>query len=130
MTTNKPLSAYTRRSRAQYFKDFALDLQNAVTNALPTVVKPYGQVSVLAFHWENDNIGVEPLELDLLEVFRDIYKFHVESFVIPSANSHNSLAQKLLDFSRKWAAKDALRIYIYSGHAEDAGSTATKWRLR
>ena len=80
MTTNlKPPAAYTRSSGAQYFKDFAADLEMAIRNALPSVTQPNGQVAVLAFHWENDSLGVQPLESDLLDVFKNTYNFYTES---------------------------------------------------
>lgn len=127
--TTKPPSAYTRGSVKRYFNEFASDLQSAITNALPSHTQPYGQVAVLAFHWATDDMGVQPLESDLLDVFKHTYGFHVEAFAIPGANSFNSLVAKLLEFSSKWAAQDALRIYLYSGHAEAADSTSTRWYL-
>jgi GH25 family lysozyme M1 (1,4-beta-N-acetylmuramidase) len=125
----KPANSYGRKKHKHDLQAFTADLQSAVNAVIPTYKKPYGQVAVLAFHWSNDAIGVVPLETDLLEIFRETYNFFVESFEIPKANSHNALVSKLAQFSCKWAAKDALRIYIYSGHAEAAGPTSTSYCL-
>jgi hypothetical protein len=99
-------------------EDFKRDLQAAVNNALPSSTNPYGKVAVLAFHWQNDEDDVEPFEADLLEVFRDTYGYYTETFAIPSRHSVASIVTKLGEFSMKWAGQDALRIYVYSGHAE------------
>jgi hypothetical protein len=117
----KPRNAYGRMKHKQNLEKFAQELSVTVNRCLPSYDKPYGQVSVLAFHWENDDIGVAPLEVELLNVFRKIYGFNVESFTIPATSTapHN-LSRKLGDFYEKWDAEDALTIYIYSGHAEEA----------
>jgi hypothetical protein len=100
---------------------FAQELSTIVNKILPAYDKPYGQVSVLAFHWKNDDISVALLEVELLDVFRKIYSFNVESFTIPATSAApRDLNRKLCDFCEKWDAEDALTIYIYSGHSEEA----------
>jgi hypothetical protein len=41
----------------QNLDEFAAELSVAVNACPSSYDKPYGQVSVLAFHWENDDIG-------------------------------------------------------------------------
>lgn len=57
----------------QIIEKFAQELSAIVNRRLPSYGKPYGQVSVLAFHWENDDIYVAPLEVGLLDMIRKIY---------------------------------------------------------
>ena len=57
----------------QNLEKFAQELSATVNRRLPSYDKPYGQVSILAFHWENDGIGVAPLEVGWLDVFWKIY---------------------------------------------------------
>jgi hypothetical protein len=79
----KPRNAYGRMKHMRNLEKFAQELSTIVNKILPA----YGQVSVLAFHWENDDIGVAPLEVELLDVFRKIYGFNVESFTIPATSA-------------------------------------------
>jgi hypothetical protein len=128
----KPRNAYGRMKHLQNLEKFAQELSTIVNKQLPSYEKPYGQVSVLAFHWENDDIGVAPLEAELLNIFRKIYGFNVESFTIPvtsTAAPARPLLKKLLDFCEKWDAEDALTIYIYSGHAEEADPAGSQYML-
>jgi len=126
----KPRNAYGRTKHLKDLEKFAEELSTIVNKQLPSYEKPYGQVAVLAFHWENDDLGVAPLEAELLDVFRKIYGFNVESFTIPAAsNATIDLLEKLVKFYRKWDAKDALTIYIYSGHAEEADQAGYQYML-
>ena len=122
-----------REKRLGDFKDFVEILQTAVRRHRPSHQKTYRQVAVLAFHWENDDMCIEPLEKELLDVFRDIYGFHVESFVIPvpliEADPYISLIQHITTFISKWDAEDGLMIFVYSGHSERADRAGTKWNL-
>ncbi|KAL4913676.1 hypothetical protein BDW62DRAFT_220552 [Aspergillus aurantiobrunneus] len=88
------------------------------------------QVSVLAFHWENNDMGVANLEAELLGVFRDIYKFETESWVIPVGGDHgpaHNLGWKLVDWTSAHDQDRPLRLYVYSGHASSHGLGDTKW---
>jgi hypothetical protein len=124
--------AYFGKKRLGDFEDFVEIVETAVRRP-PSRQKPYSQVAVLAFHWENDDMSVEPLEKELLDVFRDLYGFHVESFVIPvpliGANPYISLIQHITSFILKWDAEDGLMIFVYSGHSERADEAGVKWNL-
>ena len=126
----KPRNAYGRQKHKENLRLFARDLTQAINACLPSYDKPYGQVAVLAMHWENDDLHVVGLEAELLGVFRQIYGFNIESYVIP-AHGQASLAlnQKTIEFVTKWDAADSLTIYIYSGHAEEANPYGTHFML-
>ena len=111
-------------------QQFARDLTEAINACLPSYDRPYGQVAVLAMHWENDDLAVAGLEAELLSVFRHVYGFNVESYVIP-AHGQASLAlnQRTGQFVTKWDAEDALTVYVYSGHAEEADPNGTHFTL-
>jgi hypothetical protein len=47
----------------QNLEKFAQELLATVNRRLHSYDKPYEQVFILAFHWENDGIGVAPLEV-------------------------------------------------------------------
>lgn len=125
----KPSNAYGRRRQKQNLKASAKDLEDAISGVIPSHKKPYGQVAVLGMHWENDGMGVAGLERELLDVFREKYKFYTESYPIPVQASAAGLSNKLSAFSQKWAAPHALRVYVYSGHAEAADPHATQYHL-
>jgi hypothetical protein len=125
----KPSNAYGRRRQKQNLEAFAGDLKDAVSGVIPSYKKPYGQVAVLGMHWENDDMGVAGLERELLDVFGKKYNFYAESYPIPVQGSAAGLSNKLSTFSQKWAAPDALRVYVYSGHAEAADPHATQYHL-
>ncbi len=128
--STKPRNVYGRQKRAKELKDFADELNATIDQYFPTYDKPYGQVAVLALHWEHDDIGVQPLEAELLDVLRHRYNFWVESYEIPNtANAGVQLVQKLANFTAKWDAEDALLIYIYSGHAGQADAAGTRYVL-
>ncbi|KAJ5405200.1 hypothetical protein N7465_006484 [Penicillium sp. CMV-2018d] len=100
------------------------------TNA--STIRHYDKVSVLAFHWENDNLQVVPLENELLHVFRDDYRFETSSFTIPARQgviSHSALLRHLMGHADGAAGPHTLRIYVYSGHSHDPGMTGRSWNL-
>lgn len=126
----KPRNAYGRRRHTEDLRRFARDLSGAVNACLPSYDKPYGQVAVLAMHWENDDLNVAGLEAELLTVFRQIYSFNIESYIIPArANAARDLGIKLGEFGNKWDTEDSLIIYIYSGHAEEGDQAGTSFML-
>lgn len=129
MSTSKPLHAYTSSQSPKRLQDFALNLKTALDSALPSLDPSYDKVSVIAFHWANDTMGVEPLESKLLEVFRDTYNYDIESYTIPLATSHFSLSNAINSWSFRCAGSNTLRIYVYSGHANSAGTANTSWYL-
>ncbi|KAF9892064.1 hypothetical protein FE257_002470 [Aspergillus nanangensis] len=94
MSELKPSRAYSRSSHHKRLQDLAADLKKAVNDVCPKIHR-YGKVSVLAFHWENDTMGVAELETELLQVFKRIYSFFAESYTIPIIGSVMALNIKL-----------------------------------
>ncbi|OJJ48417.1 hypothetical protein ASPZODRAFT_61988 [Penicilliopsis zonata CBS 506.65] len=116
-------------SKPKRLQDFASDLETAVNAVLPSPENKYKKVSVFAFHWENDTMGVETLEMELLEVFKSVYNYSTDRFVIPTKSPRFSLASEINSWSGQHAGKDTVRIYIYSGHAGPSGSSSSAWHL-
>lgn len=100
-----------------------------MNSVLPSPDRVYDRVSVLAFRWENDDMRVENLETELLACFKDDYNYEVESYVIPIVYPVQALGNKLGNWSISHGGEHNLRIYIYSGHASNAGTTAFYWNL-
>jgi hypothetical protein len=74
-------------------------------------------------------IGVEPLERELLDVFKSVYEFETESFSIPLYESRWKLLERLVSWSRRNLGEDTLRICAYSGLANSARTVASHWYL-
>ena len=55
---------------------------------------------------------------ELRSVFCDTYCFNTEEWKIPSNESHNLLASKLLGFIEEHDSKDSLLIVYYGGHGD------------
>lgn len=122
-----PAAAYRAAPSTYSLHQLSGDLSASINQAIK--YKPHSDVVVLAFHWENDEMGVLGLETRLLGVFRQVYNFKVESFTIPLVESQAALLQRLLQLFRQHQGDDVLRIVIYSGHANAAGITALNWEL-
>jgi hypothetical protein len=83
----------------------------------------------MAFHWANDEMGVDVLEGQLLEIFQQIYRYKVNTYVIPLVNSEASLVYTLNGWFQANQGDGVLRIVVYSGHARAVGTTAATWML-
>ncbi|KAE8337523.1 hypothetical protein BDV24DRAFT_167244 [Aspergillus arachidicola] len=130
MTSLKPIHAYNLRGQQpQRLQDFASDLKKALEAVTPTTQGYYRDVSVLALHWQNDEMGVARLESELMNIFARIYNFRTEGYQIPVNNSYMSLSSKLISWSTSRGGEHTLRIVVYSGHAQYAGTTDTQWYL-
>ncbi|OGM48065.1 hypothetical protein ABOM_002868 [Aspergillus bombycis] len=130
MTSLKPLHAYNLRSEhPKRLQDFASDLKKALDAVTPTTHGYYRDVSVLALHWQNDEMKVGRLESELMNIFAGVYNFRTESYQIPVTGSYPSLNYKLLSWSTSRGGEHTLRIVLYSGHAGYAGTTDLQWFL-
>lgn len=69
--TPRPTHAFagvlTRTQRARLVPQFQYDLRQAHDES--STVRFYDRVSVVAFHWANENLNVVPLKRELLQVF-------------------------------------------------------------
>ncbi|GFG25712.1 unnamed protein product [Aspergillus udagawae] len=124
---SKAPAAFQAHQVRKRLDQFSADLEASINHA--TKFSQYRKTAVIAFHWENDDIGVEPLERDLLDVFKSVYGFETESFSIPLYDSQLKLLERLVSWSRRNLGEDTLRIYIYSGHASSTGTVASHWYL-
>lgn len=133
MSALRPKAAYTSAPAAppNYLRKFAGDLKTALDDGLPLSRQNYDKVAVLAFHWENDDMGVVNLERRLLEVFTQKYHYTTDSYAIPTTQPANSLITKLLVWSNCHGGPRTLRIYVYSGHASSiqVHERSEKWHI-
>lgn len=76
----------------------------------------YRKVYVLLLSWEADELGVISEVQELDHVFSQIYRYQAEQWQIPSTNSHNMLAFRLMEFLRSYASNEHLLLIYYGGH--------------
>ena len=76
----------------------------------------YCDVFVLLLSWEEDDLGVKKEIDDLEAVFRDIYRYRVERWKIPSNKSHNALVYQIMQALGDFESNDKLFITYYGGH--------------
>lgn len=131
-SSSRPPASYQIAESEKKIAQFSTDLELAINGA--TKFRPYRRSAVLAFHWQNDDIGVQDLENELLHVFSSIYGFWAESFTIPADEEYPldnrlALTNKLNSWSKEHSGKDTLRIVVYSGHASSADTTDDHWNL-
>ena len=132
-------------SRTQYhhpnFEGFLQDVDRATTGSFPTVAKlfrnsdsskvysasPYATVNVLLLSWKDDDLGVDA-EIDRLQhVLENHYSYPVETWTIPSKDSHNELGDRLRQFTKSYAKENALLIVYYGGHGYLNASRQHVW---
>ena len=98
------------------FGEFFEQLNRAAKAALPQVPRRHARVHVLLLRWEEDDLGTEKEIDDLEEVFRDLYHYETERYVIPSDDSTLQLEDRLNDFRRAHDSEANLLILYYGGH--------------
>jgi hypothetical protein len=113
----------TRASHALHhengFKDAVKAIEKAVKNALVSD-KKYNRVGVISLRWWNDDLSLGPIEAELLNIFKDVFHYETESFIIPAVSSENAaraVNRKLGDFFAKYDNPTSLAIVIYEGHS-------------
>ncbi|KAL8980611.1 MAG: hypothetical protein Q9205_004355 [Flavoplaca limonia] len=111
-----------RRSYQEDFKSAVNEIDTAVQRAIPQLYPVYDNVAVLMMSWDNDNIGVRPLEDKLAQIFTHDYNFTVERHIIEAypqifGSLESNLMRRLLEFGSRYDAPRTLLIYVYSGHA-------------
>jgi hypothetical protein len=111
-----------RAKELRNLQTFAQALEVAVNGCLPSNQKPFGQVAVLAMHWANNDLpGIASMETEMLQVFRNVYNFNIESFLIPAVTDvQQRTSTRILQFLNKWTTDDSLTIIMYSGHAAES----------
>ena len=66
--------------------------------------------------FEDDDLGTEAEINDLDQIFRDLYNYKTQRYLIPSHNSANRLENALINFRRSHDHEDNLLILYYGGH--------------
>lgn len=77
MRTSITPDSFQAHQARKRLDQFSTDLETAINHA--TKSKPYRKAAVIVFHWENDDMGVKPLERELLDVFKSVNGFETES---------------------------------------------------
>ena len=110
-------------------KEFFASVERATVAALPGSDKArYQDVRVLLLSWAEDDSGVLGGLDRLAEVFKDLYGFSVEKWLIPSEKSHNTLNRKILDFTEIGLTEDVLLIVYYGGYGTLDEYRRSVWR--
>lgn len=128
ITRNHTLNVYPTD-----FKKAVSDISAAVKMELSNAQKPFQQVSILMFHWKNDDLNVVGLEHELAHVFEKLYHYKVHRYVIdhapPNRNPAQNLMARVLEFCAKAEGPNNLLIYVYSGHgwADGLGRDSRIW---
>ena len=117
-----------RPATSARLEELQRDLQDTLTRAFDENIAPYKKVTVIFFRFSNDNMNVGALEKDLSKTFRDVYKFHTISFVIPASGSEDpghSVTNFLLKGLNNGIGEEGnLIILVFSGH----GTVQTEYR--
>jgi hypothetical protein len=102
----------------QDIEKLGADLDEAVQAVWPKRYDArYSQAHVLLLSWLDDDLGVEREIKGLRHVFRDIYKFTVHEYRIPSGKPDMSLKRTMCQFLSEFDEKETLLIVYYGGHA-------------
>lgn len=126
---SKPPSAFEKTQHNANLDHFKKSLQRAVDDCMPTGVKPYKKVVVLMLHWANVDIGVEPLETELAEVFRKL-GYTVQRELINTTSLTASTTATCTSFLSQHDEEGNLLIYVYSGHGKvDTSTTPSTYQM-
>ncbi|KAL1872176.1 hypothetical protein Plec18167_006779 [Paecilomyces lecythidis] len=101
------------------FQDAVDKINTAIQNALVSD-KKYTNVGVLSLRWENDDLNLGQIEIELLNTFKDTFNYVTESFVIPATTSSataRAVTMRVGSFVAKYDNTSSLTIVIYQGHS-------------
>lgn len=122
---------HTDLTRTASFDQFLNDFNQSAKCVLPPQSKRYDRVCVLLIRWQDDDLGTEAEVTELETVFKDLYHYETERYLIPSIDSTTHLEDYLVDWRRTNDTGDSLLILYYGGHGilENAGSlpSRSKW---
>lgn len=76
----------------------------------------YDAVDVLFLSWKDGDTRMHEQLVKLKDVFKDIYNYDIEEWLIPSQNPYSSLNQYLLDYKAHHDGPRKLLILYYAGH--------------
>lgn len=98
------------------FEEFFEHLNRAAKSVLPSVSRRHSDAFVLLLRWEDDDLGTETELNDLEDVFRGVYHYNTERYLIPSSDPTTQLEYRLNDFRRAHDNGTNLLIIYYGGH--------------
>lgn len=123
----KPVHGYYKKKYRKNMQQFVSELQKAVNMGLPSNIKLYNSVYVLAIHWSNDKMGVALLEDDSCQSFAIAYGCTVEKYCIDATlsqyDTRKAFRKRLEKFTDDYNKTDNLLIVVYSGHAAHINSS-------
>ncbi|MCJ1330704.1 hypothetical protein MMC10_007390 [Thelotrema lepadinum] len=111
-----PLSEKAEVDHLKDFGEFFDYLNRGAKSALPRVSRRHSEAHVLLVRWEEDDLGTVNEINDLDNVFKDLYNYQTEQYLIPSRSSANELEGALVDFKRAHDSDDNLLVLYYGGH--------------
>jgi hypothetical protein len=115
-TTPPSLEEFERWQAHIGLQKFGEGLNAAAKAIFPSDGRPqYSKVYVLMLSWDVEGSAVSGISR-LSSVFKDVYRFDVEPWIIPSDGSQATTTQKMLDFVRLGGdSDDDLKIVFYAG---------------
>lgn len=145
LSSPAPGSAFTKRAPVAFVSEaymgrmrhgldlesFGKSLEDAVKVLLPDQSSRYTSVHVLILQWEMDPLTSQLVDREvdeLVEVFRDEYKFDVEIGRIPREQPSKWISRKMINFVDKADdSRDSLKILYYGGHSFISESHENIW---
>ncbi len=107
---------------------FINNLNVAHKSKWKTRMNPYENVIALLISWKDDDLGVVEEINELKSIFRDTYKFSVETWAIPSGKWRCfNLVRKIQSLLESDDAQGTLFVFYYGGHAYQDGQSQPIW---
>ena len=96
-------------------KKFGDEVEKAVNSAFPSSTSRYREVHVLMLSWELDTLGVIKEIIELRDLFKDVYQYDVEEWVIPNEHAHNALRKRINRFLDEFDEREGNLLIVYYG---------------
>ena len=78
----------------------------------------YSSVVVLLLSWKEDTLGVQDEIRRVSIMFREVFAYNVQEYLIPSVNPEISLATEIHSLVERHGGEDSLIIIYYGGHGD------------
>ena len=96
-------------------KKFGDEVEKAANSAFPSSTSRYREVHVLMLSWERDTLGVMKEIIELRDLFKDVYQYDVEEWVIPNEHAHNALRKRINRFLDEFDEREGNLLIVYYG---------------
>ncbi|KAL3419968.1 hypothetical protein PVAG01_08467 [Phlyctema vagabunda] len=120
---------YAARSSRKTAEEIGSELRTAVARCEVSQKPAYKKVVVLAIRWEEDEMGVEALEEELLCELKEHWQFIVERHRIAlrqgMVTAHLQLIQRCNEIKMKYDRKGNVIIVLYSGYGMPSSGAET-----